>query len=105
MRKILVFLVLGISFFLCINSTSARVFNDGFIVGDSLILLDDETDYSVVDTNVEDICASRNYRVPMRFLGITLNFVKIAVPVLIILFGLIDFGFVCLRFQYFKYAD
>ncbi len=90
MRKILVFLVLGISFFLCINSTSARVFNDGFIVGDSLILLDDETDYSVVDTNVEDICASRNYRVPMRFLGITLNFVKIAVPVLIILFGLID---------------
>ena len=64
--------------------------NDGFIVSDSLILLDDETDYSVVDTNVEDICASRNYRVPMRFLGITLNFVKIVVPVLIILFGLID---------------
>ena len=90
MKKILMILVLGICFFLWINSTSAMALITDFMTSDALILLDDETEYSVVDTNVEDICASRNYRVPMRFLGITLNFVKIVIPALIILFGLID---------------
>ena len=43
------------------------------------------------NTSVSDICSSPSYRKPMLFLGKILNFVKIIVPIVIIVFGVLDF--------------
>lgn len=56
-------------------------------MGSSFHLLDGEAN----DITVNDICSSPSYRKPMLFLGKILNFVKIIVPIVIIVFGVLDF--------------
>ncbi len=47
-------------------------------------------DISVTDTDIKNFCSSPSYRKPMKFLGTILNFVKAIVPIVIIIFGMVD---------------
>ncbi len=42
------------------------------------------------DTTVENICSQPYYRKPMKFIGTFITFAKIIVPIIIIIFGLMD---------------
>ena len=50
-----------------------------------------ENERIYADRDVYSICSSPSYRKPMLFLGKILNFVKIIVPIVIIVFGVLDF--------------
>lgn len=42
------------------------------------------------DASIEGLCAKKEYRTPMKFLGIIVNFLKIIIPIAIIGFGVMD---------------
>ena len=44
----------------------------------------------IEDTNLESVCASPNLRKPLKFIGTIVSVIKIAVPILIIVLGIID---------------
>ena len=51
-----------------------------------------EPDYKVDDSvNVNNICSMPEFRKPARLVGVVITFLKIIIPILIILFGAIDF--------------
>ncbi len=50
-----------------------------------------ETDWGPIeDTNIENICNSPNLRKPLKFIGTIVFVLKIAIPILIIVLGIID---------------
>ena len=52
----------------------------------------DDPDYKVdTSTNIHNICSSPNFRKPAKLVGIVVTFIKILIPIFIILFGVIDF--------------
>lgn len=52
--------------------------------------IDNNPDYNIKDTSVENICSMPSYRKPMKFVGTIINFVKIIIPIIIIGFGVMD---------------
>ncbi len=45
---------------------------------------------SVNDTDLETICSKPEFRKPLKFIGTLVSVIKIAIPILIIVFGIID---------------
>ncbi len=83
------------------NDIYSYLNNDGYILslskeymstdGENSYQGNEEPDYKIDDsTNIKSICAMPEYRKPMRFIGIIVNFLKIIIPILIILFGALD---------------
>lgn len=93
-KKVIISLVFAFLFFGGISeNVSAKMIdyqekvNGPVFMNSSFQLLDGESN----EITVNDICSDSSYRKPMLFLGKILNFVKIIVPIVIIIFGVLDF--------------
>ncbi len=55
------------------------------------LLANKETDWGEVeDTNIENICGSPNLRKPLKFIGTIVTVLKVAIPILIVVLGIVD---------------
>ncbi len=88
MKKILIFII----FFFFMPVVRADVFQDKIENFDNVVLISsNETDWGQVnDTNLDNICASPNLRKPLKFIGTIVTVLKVIIPLLILVLGIID---------------
>jgi len=49
-----------------------------------------DPDYKITDTDVQTVCSSPSYRKPAKFVGTIVNFLRIIIPIVIIVMGIMD---------------